>query len=380
MKSHRRFLIVIAIACLMVIASTALGAIPRMISYQGKATDVSGNPVPDGDYQVRFYIYDHPTAGNMLWYEMLFTVHTTNGLFSYLLGSHNPIPDSVFAKYDSLYLAVMFNLELQTPRTPLVSTGYAFRVNSVDGAAGGTITGKLTINGAGTYWIDPDATGLNSVYFPTDGINAREIYDEPGIAQAVIVYSPLLSLSASGTLTEIVSVDITTPAAGYILVEAQADVIISASSVSYIQIDETLTSDYSHISRAIVGCGATLSMTTNLHRYYYKSAGTYTFHLGGHTNDAGAGHIHHAQLSATYFPTAYGSVQTTVSSTEAGQFQSATAVGHDGQTSYKVDLRELELKAAKAEAEAEKAKADLLRAKLNEADKQTDAVHNANGE
>jgi hypothetical protein len=145
MKRQLSICLTLIAACIFMVAAASYGAVPRMINYQGKATDASGNPVPDGDYQVRFYIYDHPTAGNFLWGEMFFTVHTTGGLFTHLLGSNSPVPDSLFAKYDSLYLAVMFNYEWQTPRTPLVSTGYAFRVNSVDGASGGEITGQISV-------------------------------------------------------------------------------------------------------------------------------------------------------------------------------------------------------------------------------------------
>jgi len=145
MKSQHTVFVVVAIACVLILASVAAASVPRQISYQGKATDASGNPVPDADYQARFFIYDRPTAGNLIWGEAFFTIHTTGGLFTHLLGSIVPIPDSLFSNYDSLFLEVWFNLQALTPRTPLVSTGYAFRVNSVDGATGGTISGDVII-------------------------------------------------------------------------------------------------------------------------------------------------------------------------------------------------------------------------------------------
>jgi len=354
---------ILAIALIMMTASAGWGAVPRMISYQGKATDVSGNPVPDGDYQVRFFIYDHPTAGNSLWGEMSFTVHTTNGLFSYLLGSHSPIPDSVFAKYDSLYLAVTFNYELQTPRTPLVSAGYAFRVNSVDGATGGTITGKITIGGATDCWIDPNATGYNSVNLPDGAINDREINDEPGIAQGVATST--VAFGSGGVCSDLVTVDITIPTSGYIVLFGKVRVDISANSTALVQIDETAggviddVSSVWHASRPDGSQKATLVC----HRVYYRMfGGTYTFRLEGMSSLA---YIpgYDPVLTAMFIPTSYGSVETLMSAADAQNVESVDLPAANGKDRIKVDLRALELKAAKAEAEAEKAKADLLRAR-----------------
>jgi hypothetical protein len=41
--------------------------IPQIINYQGKVTDVSGNPVADGSYTMRFRIYDQFVGGIPLW-------------------------------------------------------------------------------------------------------------------------------------------------------------------------------------------------------------------------------------------------------------------------------------------------------------------------
>jgi hypothetical protein len=379
MKPQHRFLVVIAIACLMVIASNAWGAIPRTISYQGKATDASGNPVPDATYIARFTILDAPTGGTALWVEMGVSVATAGGLFSYLLGTTNPIPDSLFAKYDSLFLQVMFNGQTMSPRTPLVSTGYAFRVNSVDGALGGTITGTLIIDGTGTYWINPDATGFNSVMFPTDGINAREIYDEPGIAAATRTSYKLFETT---TGSDVLTVSLTTPADGYIFVEAkfQCSATGLGQSLGWIQIDEASGGTYTDPYYSTFGqdtCfsqGSAVSMPGYVSRVYYKSAGSHTFRLEGGEYSGNCGscvpQVWHIILVATFFPTAYGTVSSMVSGSEAGQFEGAKPVQVDGQTMYEVDLRDLELRAAKAEAaaeraraDAEKAKADLLRAK-----------------
>jgi hypothetical protein len=81
-----------------------------------------------------------------------------------------------------------------------------------------------------------------------------------------------------------------------------------------------------------------------------------------------------ATLTATYYPTSYGSVATVVSSAETGEFPSAAAVNVDadptdpatlgnGEVLYEVDLRDLELKLARANAEAERARRELEEAR-----------------
>jgi hypothetical protein len=89
----------------------------------------------------------------------------------------------------------------------------------------------------------------------------------------------------------------------------------------------------------------------------------------------GTAYVYNARLTLTYYPTSYGSVTSAVPLSEAQQFESTTPIdmpsdGSQGgittEKLYKVDLRELELKAAKARATAEKAERELMEAKINE--------------
>jgi hypothetical protein len=119
-------------------------AVPKLINFQGILKDGSGNPVANGAYSVTFTIYDDPSAGNVLWAETS-SVSTTSGLFTVLLGSLNPVPDSAFQD-TTRYLGVKVGADPEmTPRQQLVSLSYAYRVSSVDGASGGTITSKVSI-------------------------------------------------------------------------------------------------------------------------------------------------------------------------------------------------------------------------------------------
>ena len=68
-----------------VIPLLSLAAIPQQITYQGQLTDNTGNPVPDGDYEMSFALYAVPTGGTALWSEAQ-SVTVTNGIYNVILG------------------------------------------------------------------------------------------------------------------------------------------------------------------------------------------------------------------------------------------------------------------------------------------------------
>lgn len=106
--------------------------IPKIINYQGKLTDTSGNLVPDGQYGIVFSIYDVSTGGTALWSETWNSSTTPitiiNGEFSVLLGTHNPIPASFFNDHPNTYLGIKVGSDSEmTPRQKIASVGYAFK-------------------------------------------------------------------------------------------------------------------------------------------------------------------------------------------------------------------------------------------------------------
>jgi hypothetical protein len=127
------------------IPSEAGAAVPQLINFQGLLKDGSGNPVADGSYSVTFTIYDAASGGSNLWTEIQ-SVSTSGGLFAVLLGAINPIPDSAFKGADR-WLGIAVSPDPEMPRQRLVSVGYAYRVNSVDSALGGHLTGDVTVSG-----------------------------------------------------------------------------------------------------------------------------------------------------------------------------------------------------------------------------------------
>jgi hypothetical protein len=118
------------VMCLLVVVVrlTATADIPHGINYQGRLTDASGNPVPDGNYQITFTIYDAATDGNVKWTSGSQAVGVTNGAFSYELGSVAPfLPANLFA--DTLrWLGIKVGTDPEiVPRTKLTSVPYAYQ-------------------------------------------------------------------------------------------------------------------------------------------------------------------------------------------------------------------------------------------------------------
>ena len=157
------------------LANSVFSATPKMISYQGILTDSTGSPL-NTTVSIRFTIYDALTGGNIKWSENHISILVTEGLFSVILGAGSPpvpIEDSVFNQ-PTRYLGVTVggNPEI-SPRTQMLSVGYSHRVNTVDGATGGTISGdvniqsELVVNGPFIRTV-ARASGLG----PNDGTDA----------------------------------------------------------------------------------------------------------------------------------------------------------------------------------------------------------------
>ena len=129
------------------LASTATAEVPKIINYQGWLTDSLGTPI-DTTVAMTFSIYDSDLGGFSKWSETHSSVTVTGGVFSVLLGMGTPpmpIEDSVFNQPERwLGITIGAAPEIK-PRTRLASVPYSHRVNTVDGASGGTVTGDVAI-------------------------------------------------------------------------------------------------------------------------------------------------------------------------------------------------------------------------------------------
>jgi hypothetical protein len=132
----KRLFCVLALLILLAAASSAPAAVPQLINFQGLLTTPGGTPVANGPYMAHFSLYSTPTGGTPLWSEVQ-VINTSGGVFSVILGSVSPIPDSAFND-SSRYLGVQVGGDPEmTPRQKLTSVAFANRVGSLEGASGG---------------------------------------------------------------------------------------------------------------------------------------------------------------------------------------------------------------------------------------------------
>ena len=286
----------VALLCLLAASlgsAPVRAAVPSTISYQGLLTDGAGTAVADGPYDLTLKLYNVPSGGGVLWSETQNAVPVVNGIFSINLGS----VAGLALPFDQPYwLGVSIGVDPElAPRTPLTSAPYALNVRSVD---------------------------------------AQVIIDEPGITQSI--YPGTYSVIGNANITPILlhgdlGVTITTPGPGYVMLNATAYITFSSvTAQQYIeyQISETtgMMSPFNLPQEAnyLKYCGFGLAPNTNYfdfpmsdHRVFYKpGAGAYRFHfmtarLGSFTPQATVTNL---SLTATYFPTSYGTVMTAAGS------------------------------------------------------------------
>jgi len=99
---------------------------PRLLNYQGYLTDTLGNPITNPSVSMSFAIFDAVSAGNQKWTETQPAVVVNKGIFSVLLGSVTPIPDSVFLNSANRWLQLIVAGQVLTPRTRITANGYAY--------------------------------------------------------------------------------------------------------------------------------------------------------------------------------------------------------------------------------------------------------------
>lgn len=136
MKKNFLFLLIAVVSGmfgLSIMAGSAIADVPPMMSYQGKLTDATGTPVPDGTYCIEFKIYDSASGGSSCWTEQHSNVPVFNGLFSVILGSFNPIPDTCFNQPDRWLSVNICGEPEMYPRRRITSAGYAFNAGSLNG-------------------------------------------------------------------------------------------------------------------------------------------------------------------------------------------------------------------------------------------------------
>ena len=217
-------------------------------------------------------------------------------------------------------------------------------------------------------YVMENSHGDGSVEFPENSINSDEILNEPGLAFEYSESSVALNQSS---FTDLETVAITIPTDGYILLHAKCDVQLENSvsaNGAFIQIDQTAGGTGVSPTASELWIGQFVS--TSGHRFpvsvvdvYFRSAGTHSFRLEGmQQTSSGTAEVHRRVIAATFIPTSYESVRGHV--TNPAGFTDVERIAASGQEVYKVDLRELELRAKEARLRAAEAERDLLAAKM----------------
>jgi hypothetical protein len=147
--------------------------IPRLLSYQGKLTDVNGIPVTDTLYEVRFRLYAQPAGGTQFWEENQ-QVRTKSGLFSALLGSVTPIGSMPDAGTAYLGMAVAGGAEL-TPRLRIASSAYAYLAERA--ANSDALQGRDTVHFDARFVNENQLNSVTSPMLVNGAVTSTKIYD-----------------------------------------------------------------------------------------------------------------------------------------------------------------------------------------------------------
>jgi len=128
------------------------------LSYQGRLTDATGTPVPDGTRPATFRIFDAETGGTELWAETI-SATVSGGVISVILGNSTPID----LKFDQQYwLEVQIEGQTLQPRVKLTSAPYAMnsaRVGGFEATASVSPQKILVLDGEGKFPNEALKTG-----------------------------------------------------------------------------------------------------------------------------------------------------------------------------------------------------------------------------
>ncbi len=142
---------------------TVYPQVPRIINYQGVLLGPDEQPVPEGQYDLTFSLYNEP--GDLLWTETHPQVFIAGGLFQVHLGDINPL-ELPFNELYFLGIKVNSDPELE-PRIFLTSSAYSIRSAETESIEGFRVSEVPMPN----HILPLDSTGMfpQSVIPPDSG-------------------------------------------------------------------------------------------------------------------------------------------------------------------------------------------------------------------
>lgn len=125
-RRYRVLLLTLLPVLALILSACSAKLLPQM-SHQGRLTDDSGNPVPDGNYEVQYVIYQEEAGGTGVYTETQ-TIPVQDGFFTTALGVTDVMTPTIFA--GPTWLEISIEGETLTPRQRLQGAPYAFSLAS----------------------------------------------------------------------------------------------------------------------------------------------------------------------------------------------------------------------------------------------------------
>ena len=125
----------ILVLALIIIISTLYATGANTITYQGAVTTYDGNIIANGDYTIRFSLWNMEIGGveaeNLKWSEIQTAVKIMKGQFSVELGKITSFPEDLFKENEKLWVEVAIDIDgsgfkVIGERESLSATPYAF--------------------------------------------------------------------------------------------------------------------------------------------------------------------------------------------------------------------------------------------------------------
>ncbi len=159
----RYFLILTCLLCILTCVSAAMaGPIADSIAFQGRLTDLSDNPVPDGPRDLIISLWSDSVGGTMLHSEIV-VVSVSNGLYSTCIGCGSSSFFDIFTDQPLFLQTQLAGQSPMTPRTRLRNTPRALVSSRVRGdvatAPGMMVVGDSTTGGFARVHAGLQATG-----------------------------------------------------------------------------------------------------------------------------------------------------------------------------------------------------------------------------
>ena len=171
-------------------APTAASTSTGTIAYQGRLADADGTPITD-TVNMEFRLYDVASGGIFLWEELWTgsnSVQVSDGLFNVMLGSLDPIPQSVITGHDSLFLGITVGTDDEmVPRVQLGSVPFAVQALTVP-------DGSVTTEKIADEAVTQAKLGADVSMVPPDGSITTEKIADGAVTQ---VKAPTLAQAKS---------------------------------------------------------------------------------------------------------------------------------------------------------------------------------------